>query len=98
MVQQRGSHRLKLNGRLEVHKTNCFASTTLKGCLCYVSLPEDHMVKGKPQIHLIFAKSRISPKKPLSIPILKIMALLIGVHSFKFVSKKVDIEDTMKII
>ena len=56
------------------------------------------MVEGKVQINLVFAKSRISPKKTLYISRLELKALLIGVRSLKFFSKELGIEDVKKII
>ena len=56
------------------------------------------MVDKKPQINIIFAKSRIAPKRTLSVPRLELMALLIGVRSLKFVSKEPIIKGTKKII
>ena len=44
------------------------------------------MVEGKPQINLIFAKSKISAMKMLCLPRLELMTLLLGVRSLKFVS------------
>ena len=52
----------------------------------------------KSRVNLIFYKARIAPKKAMSIPRLELMALLIGVHSLKFVSKECGLESTQRII
>ena len=52
----------------------------------------------KSRVNLIFYKARITPKKAMSIPRLELMALLIGVHSLKFVSKECGLESTQRII
>ena len=52
----------------------------------------------KSRVNLIFYKARIAPKKAMSIPRLELMALLIGVHSLKFVSKEYGLESTQRII
>ena len=52
----------------------------------------------KSRVNLIFSRARITPKKPLSIPRLELMVLLIGVRSLRFVSKELGLESTQRII
>ena len=52
----------------------------------------------KSRVNLIFSRARIAPKKPLSIPRLELMALLIGVRSLRFISKELGLESTERII
>ena len=56
------------------------------------------MDQGQSKVNLIFAKSRIAPKKTMSIPRLELLALLIGIRSLKFVSKELELENTQKIV
>ena len=55
-------------------------------------------IDGKPHVNLIFAKSRVSPKKSITIPRLELLALLIGVRSLKFVTKELGLENTQRTI
>ena len=48
--------------------------------------------------NLIFAKSRITPTKKMSIPRLELLAMVIGVRSLKFVEKHLQLPITKKII
>ena len=51
----------------------------------------------KPRVNPIFSKVRITPKKAMSIPRLELIALLIGLRSLKFVSKKMGLKSTQRI-
>ena len=50
--------------------------------------------EGKTEVNLLFSKSRIASKKKMTIPRLELLALLIGMRSLKFVSKKLKLENT----
>ena len=50
--------------------------------------------EGKTEVNLLFSKSRIASKKKMTIPRLELLALLTGMRSLKFVSKKLKLENT----
>ena len=52
------------------------------------------LCEGKADVNLPFLKSRIAPKKKMSIPRLELLALLIGIRSLKFVSKELKLDNT----
>ena len=60
----------------------CDASTKAYAAATYLKTTID----GTSKVNVIFSKSRIAPKKSMSIPRLELLALLIGVRSLKFVA------------
>ena len=56
------------------------------------------LYEGKADVNLLFSKSRIAPKQKMSILRLKLLALLIGMRSLKFVSKELKLENTKIIV
>jgi len=49
------------------------------------------IVDNVPESHLVFSKSRLQPKKVLTLPRLELMAVLIGVRALKFVSTQLQL-------
>ena len=66
----------------------CNALKDIYGTTNYVKT----MVKGKPQIKIFFAKSRISPKKTIHL-MTQTYVFAEDVRSLKFVSKELSIKD-----
>ena len=62
----------------------CDASKDAYATAIYLKTTDE---ERKSRVNLIFSKARTAPKKAMSITRLKLMALLIGVHSLKFASK-----------
>ena len=62
----------------------CDASKDAYATAIYLKTMDE---ERKSKVNLVFSKARIAPKKVMSIPRLKLMALFIEVRSLKFVSK-----------
>ena len=56
------------------------------------------MEAGQIQTNLIFSKARNAPIKPLTIPRLELLSVLIGVRSLKFVEKSLQLDITDRIL
>ena len=55
-------------------------------------------INGKSCVNLIFSKSRIAPKKIMSIPRLELMAVVIGARSLKFVAKELGLSENKRTL
>ena len=77
-------------------KLLCFADAYGNGYATAVYLLTE--TDGKPNIELIFSKSRVAPKKLISIPQLKLLGVFIGVRSLKFVQERLKLPVTKKIL
>ena len=66
--------------------TSLICDASEKGYATAINLKT--LYEGKADVNLIFWKSRIAPKQKMSILRLGFLALLIGMRSLKFVSKK----------
>ena len=70
----------------------CFCDASEKAYATAVYLKT--LYEEKADVNLLFSKSRIAPKKKMSIQRLELLALLIGIKSLKFVSKELKLENT----
>ncbi|XP_060551271.1 uncharacterized protein LOC132712851 [Ruditapes philippinarum] len=76
-----------LDHKNEEHIENtlaCFCDASAKAYSCSIYLHQESNSKIKTE--LIFSKARLAPVKPLTIPKLEIMAVVIGIRSLRFVN------------
>ena len=70
----------------------CFCDVSEKAYLTAIYLKT--LYDGKYDVSLLFSKPRIAPKQKMSILRLKLLALLTGISSLKYVSKELKLENT----
>ena len=73
----------------------CFCDASTKAYAAAIYLKPT--IDGTSKVNLIFSKSRIAPKKSMSIPRLELLALLIGVRSLKFIAKELGLKNCKKL-
>jgi len=74
----------------------CFCDASSKAYATVIYLRT--MEAGQIQTNLIFSKARNAPIKPLTIPRLELLSVLIGVRSLKFVEKSLKLDITDRIL
>ena len=70
----------------------CFCDVSEKAYLTAIYLKT--LYDGKYDVSPLFSKPRIAPKQKMSILRLKLLALLTGISSLKYVSKELKLENT----
>ena len=94
ITEMRGLSTISVPGHIgdETPQLLCFCDVSEKAYPTAIYLKT--LYDGKYDVSLLFSKSRIAPKQTMSILRLKLLALLIGISSLKFVSKELKLENT----